>query len=115
MINLTEDIIRSIMKVMNSRTSLITHTEGLRRDTEGDVVEGVELRIDGPRFTKQNGEWYIWVAVNFLVTTPIQDDFLEKHRICGELVDILDDSIIVTGSSDNQIGCLQVIHDKRNR
>lgn len=121
--NLPRWLYASVSKFMKENTgNTITFFEGTDRDD--DPKDGVEFRMDGPRYSElSRGYWNVWIAVNFLVSHTLNNrEFHKIHTTAGVLTSALDNAIPVfkfgNGPNDNpleKIGCLTVIHDKFNR
>lgn len=106
----------------HSGINVVNFVEGT--DRKDILKDTVEFRMDGPRLHEQSkGQWQIWIAINMLVSTTMNNqDFHEKHRILGKLVNALRGPIPVfklgDGPKDNReelVGCLTVIQDRFNR
>jgi len=93
--------------------------EGQKRNAENYKTDLFEVRMDGPYFLQLSPNLYdAKIEVNLLVQAAMDDvDFHKIHKMVGVAAKGFAKSIPVLqyGDGEAQVGCLDLMQDRRNR
>ncbi len=111
-------VVSSIYKhFKTSCPTLDIYFEGMPRDNFTDKEAFVEVRVDGPRFTELNKDyWRVYFEVNVLLQATITDDIYVIDDMIGTVLAAFT-TIIVSKNNDGGavIGCTDLVKDYRSR
>jgi hypothetical protein len=107
----------SVNKYISDQLALVEptlkiHPEGAPEQDRKGAQDWLEMRMDGPRYDPEPGEWKITVEINILINSIINEQSIYRHReIAGKVAQILSTVIPLMEYGDDrsmQFGCLQL-------